>query len=127
MKEKERDFEQYLNDSDSKARELEKQIKKLTKLLGKNFVKLVIDLPRIYRSVENEADLSDLTISEFSDSESEIIETEQKLVVPQKKKKILLKPSQFQVETKEEAIEQAAAFEASTPLTANKGEHRAKF
>ena len=41
--------------------------------------------------------------------------------------KILLKPSRFQVEQKEEAIEQAAAFEASTPLTANKGEHRVNF
>ena len=61
--------------NDPKTRELEKEIANLRKLLKKNFTSLNIDLPRQYRSVVNDADLSDSAISNDSDSELQIIET----------------------------------------------------
>ena len=60
-----------------------------------------------------------------SDSELQIIETNNKSVARQKK--ILLKPSKFQSEPKEEAKKQAPAFEFSTPLVTSKSDCRVKF
>ena len=100
LRERERDLEQYLLNNDPKTRELEKEIVNLRKLLNKNFASLNIDLPRQYRSVVNDADLSDSAISNDSDSEtSQIIERNKNSVAPQRQKKkvlkILLKPSKF--------------------------------
>ena len=84
-------MEHYLLNNDPKTRELENEIVNLRKLLNKYFASLNIDLPRKYRSVVNDADLSDSAISNDSDSELQIIETNRKSVAPQKK--ILLKSS----------------------------------
>ena len=126
LREKERVLEQYLVNNDPKTRELEKEIVKLRKLLNKNFASLNIDLPRQYRSVVNKADLSNSAISNDSDSEAiQIIETNKNSVAPQKK--ILLKPSKFQSERKEEAKKQTLSFDFSTPLVNSKGDCRVKF
>ena len=108
LRERERDLEQYLLNNNLKTRKLE------------NFASLNIDLPRQYQSIVNDADLSDLVISNDSDSELQIIETKDKSVAPQKK--ILLKPSKFQLEPKEETKKQAPAFEFSTLLVTIKGD-----
>ena len=116
-------MEQYLLNNDPKTSELEKEIVNLRKLLNKNFASLNIDLPRQYRSVVNEADLSDSAIRNDSDSETiQIIETNKNSVTPQKK--ILLKPSKFQSEPKEEDKKQTLAFDFSTPLVNSKGDCR---
>ena len=78
---------------DPKTRELEKEIGNLRKLLNTKFASLIIDLPRQYRSIVNDADLSGSVISNDSDSELRIIETKNKLDAPQKK--ILLKSLKF--------------------------------
>ena len=98
LRERERNLEQYLLNNDPKTRKLEKEI---GKLLNKNFASLNIDLPRQYRSVVNDADLSDSVISNDSDSELQIIETNKKSDAPHKK--ILLQPSKFQSEPKKQA------------------------
>ena len=126
LREKERDLEQYLLNNDPKTRELEKEIVNLRKLLNNNFASLNIDLPRQYKSVVNEADVSNSAISNDSDSETiQIIETNKNSVAPQKK--ILLKPSKFQSEPKEEAKKEALAFNFSTPLVNSKGDCHVKF
>ena len=85
LRERERDLEHHLLNNDPKPRELEKEIGNLRKLLNTNFASLNIDLTRQYRSVVNDADLSDSVISNDSDSELRIIETNKKSVAPQKK------------------------------------------
>ena len=125
LKGKEKDLEQFLTNNDPGTRELEKEVENLRKVVHKNFAQLNLDFPRQYRNVINETDLSDILISEDSDSGSETIEKKQKSAVPQKK--IFLKPSQFQLEPKGETNKQAAAFASSTPFINSKGEFRVKF